>query len=166
MIFNNIQNNTNKYYPPKPREEKDDDRCALSEAIDAFRTTMLTGRRTLSADEKAEIKGRIGYYLSWHEINTLDEIDAFEVFLRGLALEFGDRSDFVEFLQELVYEMTELEMEFYDVYVHAPRGQDINIKSSAETEEEDEEAIVSFMRAKLGSNPVLQQQLGHFQLTR
>ena len=160
MIFNNIQNNTQeKYYPPQQRKENDENRCAFSEAVEVFRTTMLTGRTTLSDDEKAEIKERIGYFLSWHEINTLDEIDAFEVFLRGLALEFGNRSDFVEFLQELVYEMTELEVELEDVFLHAPRGQDINIKSSAETE--DEEAIISFMRAKIGSNPSLQQQLGH-----
>ena len=153
---------------PVKREDCDNSQeveCAFAEAMQAFQTTMLTGRRPLSDEEKAEIQSRIEYFLAEYDIDTDEEFKLFKMFLRGLALEFGRSSDFTKFIEELVYEKTELEIEMIDLFAQAPKGEDIHIVSSAQPDEDEEEPIAAFMRAKIGSNPNLQRHLNGMKLS-
>ena len=161
ILFPNQSTTGQGFNPIQSRDKNNaEGKCAFSEAVQAFRTTMLTGRRPLSDEEKAEIENLIDDFLLQHNIDTPEGKKAFEVFLNSLALEFGSRSDFADFVKDLIYEMTGLEMELNDTFI--PRGDEIKIKPSNKPDEDDEEAIVSFMQAKIGTNFDLKQQLRVF----
>lgn len=170
-----------QYSPAKQKERINDfiddekDENKLADAIKNFQSIMLTGnpnREPLSDEEREILEYRLDKILEnlQYDIRTEKGMAEFRMHLSNLILEFGKASDFVQFVQDFVYEKTSedgvgVEIKLPDIFAenYAQRGNGTNIQASNTPNEEDEDAILGFMRSKIGSNPVLNELLNHSQ---
>lgn len=93
-----------KAFPTQPSGTSADDALSLEKAVKAYRNEYLTGQKELTDEQKDEIKCRIEKYLEKYKLDTKEDKDAFNAYVKSVFKSMGFHGYVEDYVEGDVYE--------------------------------------------------------------